>query len=249
MIDILSWLPVYPLVLLCVCVYCVDYVAVVSCHLVSSVFCQYSFSTFLLNITCSKDIRTWVCSTLSIRYLQWSHVGYIRWSLLATMTRNLDTCSHQSRRGRRSLVIWIRKHELGSVHYSSRQVCISILPYCSCHFCSFTTTTLRPLHRRPALASPPPQVRTGGFCCSKVLLTACPWLWQLAHSDDREDARVLNSVTTLSLYCHHFCSVVVCQTLVLLVCHDRDCNKDDWLHLIIIWQLHPAPLLAMPICC
>jgi len=34
------------------------------------------------------------------------------------------------------------------------------------------------------------QLRTGGFCCSEVLLPACPCLWQLSHSNSGEDTRL-----------------------------------------------------------
>jgi len=44
-----------------------------------------------------------------------------------------------------------------------------------------------------------PQLRTGGFCWSKVLLSACPCWWQLAHSDYGEDARVLLSGVTCTI--------------------------------------------------
>jgi len=41
-----------------------------------------------------------------------------------------------------------------------------------------------------------PQLRTGGFCSSNVLLPACPCWQQLVHSDYTEDAIVsLNDVT------------------------------------------------------
>jgi len=35
------------------------------------------------------------------------------------------------------------------------------------------------------------QLRTGGFCCGRVLLPVCPCWWQLVHLDWGEDARVL----------------------------------------------------------
>jgi len=52
-----------------------------------------------------------------------------------------------------------------------------------------------PLYRTTCI-SRHSQLRTGGFCWSKVLLPACRCWWQLAHSDYGEDARVLlNGVT------------------------------------------------------
>ena len=46
---------------------------------------------------------------------------------------------------------------------------------------SSRTTVLRPLYRTTCIGRHR-QLRTGGFCWSKVLLPACPCWWQLAHS-------------------------------------------------------------------
>jgi len=43
-----------------------------------------------------------------------------------------------------------------------------------------STTVLQPLCRTTCL-SQHPQLRTGGFCQSKVLVPACPFRWQLMH--------------------------------------------------------------------
>ena len=53
-----------------------------------------------------------------------------------------------------------------------------------------TTPVLWPLQRTTRV-SRHPQLRIGEFCWSKVLLPACPCWRLLAHSDYREDARVL----------------------------------------------------------
>jgi len=49
-----------------------------------------------------------------------------------------------------------------------------------------------------------PQLRTGGFCWTKVLLPTCSCRWQLANLDYAEDGRVLlNGVTnTISIPYH-----------------------------------------------
>jgi len=44
-----------------------------------------------------------------------------------------------------------------------------------------TTTILQPLYRKTCI-NRHLQLRTGGFCWSKVLLPACPCWWQLVHS-------------------------------------------------------------------
>jgi len=57
------------------------------------------------------------------------------------------------------------------------------------------TTVLWPLYRTTCV-SRHPQLRTGGFCWSRVLLPTRPCWWQLAHLDSREYARVLlNGIT------------------------------------------------------
>jgi len=56
-----------------------------------------------------------------------------------------------------------------------------------------TISILRPLYRTTCI-SRHPQLTSGGLrlsSWSKVLLLACPCRWQLAHSDQGEDARVL----------------------------------------------------------
>jgi len=63
---------------------------------------------------------------------------------------------------------------------------------------TFTTTVLRPLYRTTCV-SQHPQLRTGGFCWSKVLLPRRPCWRQLAHLDYGEDARVLLSGVTCTV--------------------------------------------------
>jgi len=48
---------------------------------------------------------------------------------------------------------------------------------------------------RTTCASQHPQLRTGRFCWSKVLLPTCPCWWHLMQLHYGEDARVLNGVT------------------------------------------------------
>jgi len=70
-----------------------------------------------------------------------------------------------------------------------------------------STTVIWPLYKSTC-NSRHPQLRTGGFCWSKVSLSACPCWWQLVHAACGEDGRVLlNGVTyTISIqYC--LCSI------------------------------------------
>jgi len=63
---------------------------------------------------------------------------------------------------------------------------------------------LWPLHRTTYI-SWHPQLRTGVFCCSKLLLHACPCWQQLVHSYYGENARVINSVTcTISVLSQNY---------------------------------------------
>jgi len=57
------------------------------------------------------------------------------------------------------------------------------------------TTLQKPFHGHYTVtcANQHPQLRTGGYCWSKVLLPTHPSWWQVAHSDYGKDARVLNS--------------------------------------------------------
>ena len=65
---------------------------------------------------------------------------------------------------------------------------------------SWRTTILWPLYTTTCV-SWHPQLRTEGFCCSKVLVPPCPCWWHLARSDEEEDAGVLLGVTsTASVY-------------------------------------------------
>ena len=51
-----------------------------------------------------------------------------------------------------------------------------------------------------------PQLRTGGFCCSKVLLPA--WPRQLVHLDQGEDARVLLSGVTCTVSVPYYIIII-----------------------------------------
>ena len=64
--------------------------------------------------------------------------------------------------------------------------------------CTTTPTILQPLYRT-ACTSWHPRLRGGGFCWSKVLLSACPCWWQLVHSDYGSDARVLHNYVTCTV--------------------------------------------------
>ena len=70
------------------------------------------------------------------------------------------------------------------------------------------TTVIWPLYRTTCIGWHP-ELRTGGFCCSKVLLPACPCWQQLAHSYYAVD-------TNCCLYCicigRHCFSSVTCIT-------------------------------------
>jgi len=60
------------------------------------------------------------------------------------------------------------------------------------------TTILQPLYRTTCVRRQT-QLTTGGLRLSKVLLPPCPWWWQLAHSDQGGDARVLHTGVTCTI--------------------------------------------------
>ena len=79
-------------------------------------------------------------------------------------------------------------------YWMSRQIKWQWVAICRSN--SFATRHSLLQHFRSTCISRHLQLRTGGFCCCKVSLPACPCWWQPVHSNYGEDAGVLlNSVT------------------------------------------------------
>jgi len=83
------------------------------------------------------------------------------------------------------------KHTVNYIPPYYRMVATTSYYYCYCHI-------LWPLYRKTCV-SRHPQLRTGGFCWSKVLLTICSCWQQLVHLNYGDDARVLHNGVTCTV--------------------------------------------------